>query len=150
MSRQAITTRDDFEFWLVVMDDALERFLAVLPPQIREKLDYSPSSLDALETWILDRYPSPQAMLERDQSRLVDGVARYIGETFRKTLGGYWDIRLDDPKFAFFALPILTGFEEKPTPFCPLTLATASADRRTGKYLCTILKKKINQLVHPR
>ncbi|MBE9210091.1 hypothetical protein IQ244_27065 [Nostoc sp. LEGE 06077] len=131
------------------MDDALERFLAILPPQVKKKLDFSPSSLSTLEAWILDKYPNTPAMLESDQSRLVDGVARYIGETFRKSLGGRWDIQLDDPKFVYFGVPILTGFEEKPTPICPLTLATASADRRTGKYLRTILENIRNLLSNP-
>jgi hypothetical protein len=139
-----LTTRDDFEYWLMDMDDALERFFGILPLQTREKLDFSPSSLGALEAWILNKYPSIRAMLESDQSLLVDGAARYIGETFRKSLGGYWDIQLDDPKFAYFGVPILTGFEEKPTPVCPLTLATASADRKTGKYLSTILENISN------
>lgn len=148
MNRQALTTRDDFEYWLMDMDDALDYFLAILPPQIKDKLDFSPSSLSTLEAWILDEYPSIQAMLVSNQSRQVDGVARYIGETFRKSLGGHWDIHLDEPKFAYFGVPILTGYEEKPTPICPLTLATASAERRTGKYL-PILKNISNRLAHP-
>ncbi|WP_216594403.1 MULTISPECIES: hypothetical protein [unclassified Nostoc] len=144
-----MTTHNDFQWWLMDMDDALERFLAILPPQVKKKLDFSPSSLSTLEAWILDKYPNTPAMLESDQSRLVDGVARYIGETFRKSLGGRWDIQLDDPKFVYFGVPILTGFEEKPTPICPLTLATASADRRTGKYLRTILENIRNLLSNP-
>jgi hypothetical protein len=149
MSRKALSTRDDFEYWLMDMDDALERFLSGLAPHIKEKLNFSPSSLDALEAWILERYPSTQAMLGRDQSRLVDGAARYIGETFRKALGGRWDIELDDPKYVYFGVPIFTGFEEKPTPVCPLTLATASANRRTGKYLRTVLENMIKRRAHP-
>ncbi|AFY43308.1 hypothetical protein Nos7107_2708 [Nostoc sp. PCC 7107] len=149
MNRTALTTHNDFQWWLMDMDDALERFLAILPPQVKKKLDFSPSSLSTLEAWILDKYPNTPAMLESDQSRLVDGVARYIGETFRKSLGGRWDIQLDDPKFVYFGVPILTGFEEKPTPICPLTLATASADRRTGKYLRTILENIRNLLSNP-
>lgn len=129
------TTRDDFEYWLADMDDALERFLDSLPAQLRGELDYSIASLDPLEQWILDRYASTKAMLEPTESGVVDGLARYIGETLRKQVGGHWDIRLDDPKYAFYGLPELTGFGARSTPEAPITLATAAADRRTGHYI---------------
>jgi hypothetical protein len=146
MKDQASTTRDHFEYWFFEMDDALERFLARLPPKTRQKLDFSPSSLDILEAWILDAYPDIATMLKHDQADIVGGAARYIGETFRRTIGGYWDIRLDDPKMAFSGLPILTGSKERPTPVCPITLVTASADRRTGNYIRTVLEAKMNDL----
>lgn len=150
VNRQALTTRDDFEYWIVDMDDALDRFMQILPEPLREKLDYSPASLDHLEAWILERYPNTTAMLENSQSRIVDGAARYIGESFRRAIGGYWDINLDDPKTAFFGVPILTGFEERPTPICPLALATASADRRTGSFIRTVLENQISRQARPR
>jgi hypothetical protein len=93
-----------------------------------------------VEQWILDRYPNTDAMLVEDESRIVNRLACYIGETFRKTLGGRWSMRLDDPKFAFHGLPILIGGKGLATPECPLTLATASADRRRGNYMRTILE----------
>lgn len=151
MSRKALTNRDDFEYWLMDMEDALDRFLSRLPSHIKKQLDFSPSSLDTLEAWILDIYPNTPAMLERDQSQIVDGAARYIGQTFRKAIGGRWDIELNNPEYAFFGVPILilTSAGGKSTTDCPLTLATASADRRTGKYLRTVLENKIKRLAHP-
>jgi hypothetical protein len=140
LSSNALTTRDDFEYWIVDMDDALNRFMQILPEPLREKLNYSPASLDYLEAWILDCYPNTSAMLENSQSQIVDGAARYIGETFRRAIGGYWDIRLDDPNTAFFGVPILIGFEERSTPIAPLALATASADRRTGNFIRSVLE----------
>jgi hypothetical protein len=147
MERKPLTNREDFEFWLFDMDDALERFLAALPPSVRTQLDGSPQSLDALEGWILERYPSTEAMLKPDQSRIVDGAARYIGETYRRVIGGRWDIQFHDPKMAFFATPILTDYEERSTPMSPLALATASADRRTGNFLRTVLENNTNRAV---
>lgn len=140
MEKQTHTLRDDFDYWVADMDDALDRFFTWLPEGIRGRLNYSPASLDTLETWILETYSDTQEMLKKDQVEPVDGAARYIGETFRKCLGGYWDIRLDDPKFVFYGLPILTGFRDSSTPECPLTLATAAADRRTGVYIRTVLE----------
>jgi hypothetical protein len=136
----------DFQYWLSEMDDALARFLEGIDEPVRSQLDLSPESLDALETWVLKRYKSPDELLETDAKRVLDGVARYIGETYRKHVGGQWQIRLDDPKYAFFGLPELTGFSEKPTPISPHSLATAMTDRRSGMYLRTILQNTKKRL----
>lgn len=143
---QHLVTRDDFEYWLADMDDALDRFLERLPAQMRQQLDYTAASLDTLESWVLTTYPSTQAMVERDQAQIVDGAARYIGETFRRAVGGRWDIDLKNRKNVFFGVPILTGFEERPTPVSPLALATASADRRTGTFLRTVLENIVRRV----
>jgi hypothetical protein len=144
------TTRDDFESWLVDMDDALERFIDALPQEVAQRLDYTPGSLDALEKWILDRYESTQQMLAASQATTVDGLARYIGETFRKAIGGRWGIRLDDPKYVFYGLPEIVGYSDKPTSLCPISLATASADRRNGRYLSGVLASYIRDVERQR
>jgi len=130
---------EDFEYWLADMDDALDRFFASISHESIEKLDFSPSSLNIIEAWILARYASTQEMLRASESRTVDGLARYIGETFRRAIGGHWNMRIDDPNYAYYGKPQLTGFNDKPTPVCPLSLATASADRRTGIFLASVL-----------
>jgi hypothetical protein len=144
------TTRDEFESWLVDMDDALERFVDGLPREVSQRLDYTPSSLDALEGWILDRYESTDQMLAASQAATVDGLARYIGETFRKAIGGRWEIRLDDPKYVFYGLPEIMGYSDKPTSLCPISLATASADRRSGRYLSGVLASYIRDVDRQR
>ncbi len=140
------TTRDDFDSWLVDMDDALERFVDGLPEEVAQRLDYTPGSLDALEKWILDKYESTDQMLAASQATTVDGLARYIGETFRKAIGGRWGIRLDDPKYAFYGLPEIVGYADKGTSLCPISLATASADRRNGRYLSDVLASYIRDV----
>ncbi len=144
------TNRDDFESWLVDMDDALERFVDALPQELAQRLDFTPGSLDALEKWILDRYQSTHQMLGASEATTVDGLARYIGETFRKTIGGGWGIHLDDPKYAFYGLPEIIGYSDKPTSLCPISLATASADRRSGKYLSGVLASYIRDVERQR
>jgi hypothetical protein len=140
MSQKANSTREDFNYWVADMDDALARFSATLPPAVRDKLDYSPASLDVLEKWLLENYDTPQQLIAPGQTVNLDGAARYIGETYRKTLGGYWDIELKNPKDVYFGVPIITGFEAKPTPAAPLYMATAAMDRRTGNYIRTALE----------
>jgi len=132
--------RDWFEFWLADMDDALARFLSELPAPLRSRLDFSPESLDALESWLLEGYASVDDLLKPEAKETVDGLARYVGETYRKTIGGKWEIRLDDPGYAYYSLPQLTSFGPRSTPIAPHSLVTASADRRTGNYWRTVLE----------
>ena len=147
MSLSNVTTRDGFEYWLASLDDMLEVFLSRLPAEGRARLDFSPESLDVLEAWILTRYSATGAMLVSTERDVVNGLACYIGETYRKAVGGHWDICLDDTKSVFYGLPILVWNDGKPKSECPLTLATASANRRTGKYLRTVLQNLLPK--HP-
>ena len=143
MQRPAKSNHEDFQYWLADMDDALERFFGVLPEQVRKRLDFSASSLDSLEQWILEKYPNPMAMVQPNEAKIVDGLARYVGETFRTIGAGRWDINLEDSNDAFFGIPVLIGLNNLPSTHCPLTLVTASSDRRTGKYLRTVLENSM-------
>ena len=47
-----ISQGDRFQYWLIDMDNAIDRFLELLPKHIKGQLDYSLESLSVLE-----RYP---------------------------------------------------------------------------------------------
>ena len=140
MSVEEIDSREEFEHWLAAMDDNLDDFLSSLPREVRAQLDYTPGSLDVIEEWILKTYPDTYSMLPMDQSKTVNGLACYIGETYRKTRGGTWDIRLDDPDYVYHGLPIIVPANPNGVAECPLSVATASADRRTGKFIRSLLE----------
>ena len=137
-------TRDDFEYWLFEMDDALESFFREVPADIRCSLDYSPVSLNVLETWLMTRYENTKAILRSSEKRQLDLVARYVGETFRKNIGGVWTIDLDNPKNAFYRIPVLRKQGEWEE--CPATLVTASLDRRTGTYMEKVLRHFLQRM----
>lgn len=137
-----LSRRDMFEYWLIHMPFALDEFLDSFPDDIRQVLDYSVESLDVLEKWILDKYPSGEAML--DDRYVWDKIGRYIGTTFRKHIGGKWDIELDNPNKAFFRIPILVDHKgPHNVNICPFALATASANRRSLGFLRSALERLI-------
>lgn len=136
MTPQVMTTREDFEYWLASMDYFLEELIAQFPIDKQAHLNYSIESLDFIESWILPKYASSEEMLHPKESKQVNRIACYVGETYRKQLGGKWDIELNDTEFVFFGLPILKGEYDSE---CPLSLTTATANRRTGSYLRTVL-----------
>jgi hypothetical protein len=138
---------EQFQSWLFYMDDALDQFKARLPDTVRSALDFTAASLNALEGWLIDRYNTIAELRAPSEGEILDGAARYVGETMRKTLGGRWQIRFDDPKDAYYGLPELSQFGLPVPPICPHRLVTASIDRRSGTYLSTMLQnaQKLHQ-----
>lgn len=126
---------EEFQAWLIDMDDALERFSSALPDDVRSGLDYSPESLNVLEAWLLERYEGVEQTRPRSEAKTIDGAARYVGEVFRKHLGGGWKIDYSNKKNVFFGLPQLVEMAGQEVQSCPLTLVTASTHRRVGNYI---------------
>jgi hypothetical protein len=141
--------RDLFENWLAHMDDALEEFFARLPPALRVALDDTPPSLDALEAFLLGRYPDVEA-IRADPEPYLDGAARYVGEVFRRTIGGRWRMRDDDPSYVYAGLPELTFLPARDTPACPIRLVTTALHRRTGTFLSTVLANQARIIARAR
>ncbi|OYD07273.1 hypothetical protein [Paludifilum halophilum] len=127
---------DNFQFWLMEMDDVLEDFMDKLPQNLR--LDFSADSLLRLEEWILRHYSTVESLQKNKQ--MLDFLSRYVGETFRKRLGGKWEIELDHPEYVFYGLPQIKF--EKVSPDCPLSVVLAAVDRKKGDYMLKILKNK--------
>lgn len=148
--RRASRTRESaeqaFQAWLSAMDDVLKAFLRELPEQVSAKLDYSVESLNVLETWLLERYPEGEeadaiARMMKWTSILdpatvppiLDSVGRYVGETFRKNIGGRWWLDIDVDVFGVYGeLPLIIEFSPEPAPICPLTIATDAIEARVG------------------
>jgi hypothetical protein len=136
--REIMGVQDKFEFWLMNMDDAIENFLQSVPADIASRLDFSDLSLDALEAFILETYPDIAAIKSPGEAKSVDGMARYVGEVFRKNLGGRWFIDYSEKNNAFYGLPQLKDMKGQVAQICPLTLVSASTDRRSGAFIITV------------
>lgn len=134
---------DQFQYWLMDMHDAIQRFRDGADLEDREALDKSHGSLIRLEAMLLARYSSPEAARPMEHAAYMDGAARYLGETFRRQLGGKWFINNIDEKNVFFGLPQLKEVAGQQTQLCPLTLVSATLDRRMGDYLFTIMANLI-------
>lgn len=150
MSTAEDTPKEEFQVWLFYMDDALDQFMNRLPVALQSTLNFTPKSLDTLEAWILERYATIRAIQQPSEVDILDGLARYVGETFRKELGGQWQLRQSDPSDAFYGLPELSKFGVPVPPICPHRLVTASIDRRAGQYLRTVLASSKNLLESKR
>lgn len=143
MSEATVSDQDQFEYWLSDMPEGLARLKRMVPPALAAQLDLGSDSLPLLEQWLLASYASTAEMQAPDQAQRLDAAARYVGEVLRKRQGGRWAIELKDRKDAFWGLPQLRGMAGQQAAVCPLTLVTASAHRRTGTYLQTILAQLV-------
>ena len=128
-------SREEFQTWLALDLEVREELYAV----IGRELPPDAESLDTLEAFLLGRYPDPAAAVTLEHRGITDAAARHIGLVFVLNVDdAVWDIELDDEDRVFYRLPVVRfgdGAEE-----CPLTLATASLDRRTGQYLRTVIE----------
>lgn len=129
---------DWFQEWLMLLPDELEKLQKELN---HLDLDYSPESLLRLEGWILENYPSTDAILDDQEKMTLDALLRYVGEVFKIHLQGKWDVVLDDPQYVFYNLPIISFSGNIPNT-SPLSLVTASIDRQTGEFIYDSLMKK--------
>ena len=78
---------------------------------------------------------------------MLDYLTIYIGETFRKHIGGKWFIDLKNKKNAYYSMPVLTDETYIGETFvAPMTFATACISRNKGNYISTILLNKMENM----
>jgi hypothetical protein len=110
-----MTTDEEFKAWLESKDARLNDFLASLPPALQNQLDYSIESANALEAWLLEKYPEYKLALDAKEFPIIDACGIYVGEVFRKVLGGEWTIELKDEEYAYLGIPGIDGFRSNRT-----------------------------------
>lgn len=92
-------TQENFQEWLILIDFKMVFFTEEFAKEQNLTLDYSIESLDKLEGWILANYDDIKKLI--DDGKMLDYLTVYIGETFRKHLGGKWYIGLKNKKNAY-------------------------------------------------
>jgi hypothetical protein len=136
--------KENFESWITFIPDKVIALKKVLPLEISKNLDYSPSSLDLIEKYLLENY-TREDFSKNENKDLLDQLASYLGTTCRRSWqNSFWDIELDDEKQVFFGVPVLKVIEL--APFSPYHTITALFSRNRGNFLSTILESTKNVL----
>ena len=134
--------QENFQEWLILIDFKMDFFTEEFAKEQNLTLDYSIESLDKLEGWILANYDDIKKLI--DDGKMLDYLTVYIGETFRKHLGGKWYIDLKNKKNAYYSMPVLTDPSYRGEVYiAPMTYATACINRKKGNYISTILKNNM-------
>ena len=132
-------TKENFEEWIILIDSKMEYFTDTFAKENNLKLDYSIESLDGIENWILTNYSEIKDLI--GDAKTLDYLTVYIGETFRKYIGGEWFIDLKNKKNAYYSMPVLISPDYIGEVYkAPMTYATACINRKKGNYISTILK----------
>ena len=120
----------------------MDYFTGEFAKEQKLKLDYSIESLDEIEGWILANYKEIKDLIA--DSKMLDYLTIYIGETFRKYIGGKWFIDLKNKKNAYYGMPVLTDPSYKYERYAAtMTFATTCIARKKGNYISTILRNSL-------
>ncbi|MDK4685538.1 hypothetical protein QDY71_03090 [Kingella negevensis] len=135
-----------FKCWLKDIPNILDGFISRMPKEVADKLDFSMESLDVVEKYLLDNYENNKQIMFEEPFYILEGYAVYVGETFRKIIASHdphmcWQLMLEEDN-VYYSLPILDGYN---IIDCPLTMVTASLDRRTGIYISSILNSVLER-----
>ena len=131
-------SKDNFKEWISYIPDKMDRFTHEFAGNNHLILDYTMASLNDLESWILAHYHDANELT--NDSRTLDYITIYIGETFRRYLGGEWDIDFDNEKKAYY--PVLTSTEiscKGKAQIAPMSLVAECISRNKGNYISGIL-----------
>ncbi len=139
-------TADDFQEWIILIDDKMDYFTRKFAEEQNLILDYSIRSLDELERWILDNFDDHKKLIA--DSKLLDYMTIYVGETFRKHIGGKWFIDLKNKRNAYYSMPVLTDPSYQGVVYkSPMTFVTACISRKEGNYISRILNNCIQDIL---
>ncbi|MCC5088753.1 hypothetical protein [Xanthomonas campestris] len=114
---------EKFQEFIFGMDDALEGLIAAAAAE-GISLDYSLDSINSLEILIDIFYGKPGA------TRNLTRCSSYLGEMFRREIGGHWDLCQDDPRNIYYKLPVITNFSAIRADFCPIAIIENYITRR--------------------
>lgn len=138
-------TKNNFQEWIFYISDKMDYFTEVFAEENNLKLDFSIESLDKLEKWIIEHYPTIDQL--KDDSKILDLLTIYIGQTLKKYIGGKWYMDLENEENAYYHMPVLTSPDYKGVIYkSPRTFATACVDRKRGNYISTIKKNNMEDM----
>ena len=138
-------TQENFQDWIFFISDKMEYFTGEFAQENSLTLDYSIKSLDEIEGWILANFKHHNDLIA--EKKLLDHITIYIGETFRKHIGGKWYIDLENKKNAYYSMPVLTDPAYIGERYvASMTYATACISRQKGNYISTILLNKMDSM----
>ena len=137
------------------MDVRLGAFvLADLPQSVEQedgtqapfRKDMSPESLPLIEHFVLSRFANPDEVVSPDNHRFVEGLIRYLGETYLRAVGGAWDHDETTGNGMPFIRPDNADGPTKGEPIPLVAVVLTAVDQRTGGIFTAVLDRVRQEL----
>lgn len=98
-NRKKEVLEEKFNWWITFIPDKIVALEEKLPENIKDKLDFSVTSLDILEKYLVENYTLEGMIQDKE---MWDYCASYIGYTYKKNIfKAEWHIDLNDKKNIF-------------------------------------------------
>lgn len=115
--RKALESEYDGRFKLYMQNMERELDAVCLDAEVHGfDLDYSAKSLDDVEEWLMIR------SVEQNGDLAIERAARYVGEVFRRHLGGHWQLCKRSPRHLYYLQAVIDGFSDRDYDISPKAL----------------------------
>lgn len=137
------------------MDVRLGAFvLADLPESVEQedgtqapfRKDLSPESLPLIEHFVLSRFATPDEVVAPENHRFVEGLIRYLGETYLRSVGGAWDHDETTGNGMPFIRPDNAQGQLEGEPIPLVAVVLTAVDQRTGGIFTAVLDRAQQEL----
>jgi hypothetical protein len=123
MNRLTDQDYEKFNQFIFSIDDSIEEVIA-LGDANDIKIDFSESLPKRLEELI------EKIDLQRSNNRMINVFGQFLGEYFRKTMGGQWSLGDDPGSSISFGQPVISGFNSIGHVFNPIRIVRNFVGRR--------------------
>ena len=130
---------EQFDWWITCIPDKILALKKQLPKAVSDKLDFTLTSLDTLEKYLLEEYTFESIQIDKG---FWDGCASYLGYVYKLNIpDSEWYIELEDEKDVFYNKPSLRI--KNKANFVPHAYITTAIDRGSGNFISTIINNHI-------
>lgn len=135
-------TNQEFDAWLSQVQSKQDR----LVERLKGSVDLSGyndelKAVRALSEWVLDNFPSVSDI--KGNPVLLDELACYFGEVYRKALSSEWAVELNDEGEVFFGTPVIVC--DPPPPISPKSSVITMVKRKNPEFIFESISKRLNR-----
>lgn len=136
----------DVRLGAFVLADLPETFEKEDGTEVPFPKDFGAKSLPMLELFVLSRLASPDEALAVENRRFVEGLIRYLGETYLRAIGGAWDHDEENGNGMPFIRPDTEEGPAQGEPIPLVAIVLTAVDQRSAEVFSTVLDRAREKL----
>jgi hypothetical protein len=136
----------DVRLGAFVLADLPETFENEDGETVKFPKDFGPKSLPMLELFVLSKFPDTESILKTENRRFVEGLIRYLGETYLRAVGGVWDHDETTGNGMPFIRPDTAEGPAAGEPIPLVAIVLTAVDQRSVEVFDAVLNTALEQL----